>query len=160
MSQLPADFMPLERGLLWLMRIHSALAALLLTAAAAVGEMILRQEAGLPSGAILLPLSLPLLYLVFVSPGRRYRAWGYRMDSEELHVRRGVWTRVHTVVPLGRVQHIDLSQGPIERPLRISRLVLHTAGTLHSQVVLPGLARATAEQMRDEVRARLAQEPA
>ena len=82
------------------------------------------------------------------------------MDSEELQVRRGVWIRVQTLVPLDHVQHIDVSQGPLERAFGICSLVLHTAGTLHSQIVLPGLARATAEAMRDEIRGRICEEPA
>jgi membrane protein YdbS with pleckstrin-like domain len=82
------------------------------------------------------------------------------MDGEELQVRRGVWTRVHTLVPLDHVQHIDVSQGPLERMLGICSLVLHTAGTLHSQIVVPGLTRASAERMRDDIRARIREEPA
>jgi hypothetical protein len=64
------------------------------------------------------------------------------------------------VVPLDHVQHIDVSQGPLERAFGICSLVLHTAGTLHSQIVLPGLARATAEGIRDEIRGRIREEPA
>jgi uncharacterized protein len=62
-------------------------------------------------------------------------------------------------VPLERVQHIDISQGPLERGFGVCRLLVHTAGTMHSRVVLPGLARATAERMRDEIRARIRQAP-
>jgi membrane protein YdbS with pleckstrin-like domain len=40
----------------------------------------------------------------------------------------------------------------------VSRLIVHTAGTLHSQVTLPGLTRPVAEAMRDEIRARIRQE--
>jgi membrane protein YdbS with pleckstrin-like domain len=146
---------PLEPGQLWLMRIHAFLAALFLLLAAAAAEYALPQELGLPRGIVVLPLLLPLLYLVFISPGRRYRAWGYAMEAEELGIAHGVWTRVETTVPLGRVQHIDVSQGPLERSLGVCRLVLHTAGTMSSRVVLPGLSRATAERIRDEVRARI-----
>ncbi len=151
---------PLERGQLWLMRVHALMAALVLLLAGGVAEFILREEVGLPRGSITLPLLLPLIYIVLISPGRRYRAWGYAMDADELQVVRGVWTQIHTVVPLDRVQHIDISQGPLERAFGVCRLVVHTAGTMHSQVVLPGLARGTAEQMRDEIRARIRQEGA
>lgn len=150
----------LERGQLWVMRIHALVLALFLLAAAGIAEFILSRETEMPTGVVLAPLLLPLLYIVLIAPGRRYRAWGYVMDPEELQVRRGVWTQVHTVVPLDRVQHIDISQGPLERTVGVCRLVVHTAGTLHSQVVLPGLARATAERMRDEIRARIRQEGA
>jgi membrane protein YdbS with pleckstrin-like domain len=114
----------------------------------------------LPWGVFLVPALLIFAYLALWSPPRRYHAWGYWMDGEELRLRRGLWTRVHTLVPLDHVQHIDVSQGPVERALGICSLVLHTAGTLHSQIVVPGLTRDTAERMRDEIRARIREEPA
>jgi membrane protein YdbS with pleckstrin-like domain len=151
---------PLDPGLLRLMRIHGGLAGAALLAAAAVGEAILDRSLEWPRGLLVGAALLLFLYLLFWAPPRRYRAWGYRMDGEELQVRRGVWTRVQTLVPLDHVQHIDVSQGPLERALGICSLVLHTAGTLHSQIVVPGLTRSTAEGMRDEIRARIREEPA
>ena len=150
---------PMDRGLLRLMQIRGAAAGLVLLAAAAAGEVFVGRLAPLPFGLLIAAALLILLYLTVLAPPRRYRAWGYGMDWEELQVRRGVWTRVQTVVPLDHVQHIDVSQGPLERALGISSLVLHTAGTLHSQIVLPGLARGTAERMRDEIRSRMREEP-
>jgi membrane protein YdbS with pleckstrin-like domain len=151
---------PMDRGLLRLMHIRGAMAGLLLVAAAAMGEAFVDRLFPLPFG-VLIGAALPiLLYLAVLAPPRRYRAWGYCIDPEELQVRRGVWTRVHTVVPLDHVQHIDVSQGPVERAVGICSLVLHTAGTLHSQIVLPGLDRTTAERLRDEIRARMREEPA
>ncbi len=151
---------PMDRGLLRLMQIRGAMAGGFVLAAAAAGEVALAILADLPSGLLLGLALLILLYLALLAPPRRYRAWGYGMDDEELQVRRGVWIRVQTVVPLDHVQHIDVSQGPLERAFGICSLVLHTAGTLHSQIVLPGLARTTAERMRDEIRGRIREEPA
>jgi uncharacterized protein len=155
-----SSLIPLDRGLLRLMQIRGAATGAVLTVAAAAGEIALRDEVELPWGILLVPAVLVFAYLALWAPPRRYRAWGYRMDGEELRLRRGVWTRIHTLVPLDHVQHIDVSQGPIERALGICSLVLHTAGTLHSQIVVPGLTRSTAERMRDEIRARVREEPA
>lgn len=149
----------LEPGQLWLMRINALIAAAIVAVAALIAELALVPQIGLPRGLVILAVLPPLLYLVFISPGRRFRAWGYTMDAEELQIRHGVWTRTHTIVPLCRVQHIDLSQGPLERALGVCRLIVHTAGTQHSRVVLPGLSRMNAERMRDEIRARIRQEP-
>ena len=149
---------PLERGQLWVMRIHALAVGALALAAGLLGEAILRDNVDLPPGIVTIPLLVLLLYPVLVAPGRRYRAWGYAMDADELRIARGVWTRIETIVPLARVQHVDVSQGPIERTFGVCRLVLHTAGTMHSRVVLPGLARATAEALRDEVRGRIVQD--
>ena len=149
---------PLERGQLWVMRIHALAVGALALAAGLLGEAILRDNVDLPPGIVTIPLLVLLLYPVLVAPGRRYRAWGYAMDADELRIARGVWTRIETIVPLARVQHVDVSQGPIERTFGVCRLVLHTAGTMHSRVLLPGLARATAEALRDEVRGRIVQD--
>jgi membrane protein YdbS with pleckstrin-like domain len=151
---------PMDRGLLRLMQVRGAMAGLFLLAAAAVGEVFVDRVAPVPTGLLAGAALAILLYLVVLAPPRRYRAWGYCIDGEELQVRRGVWIRVQTVVPLDHVQHIDVSQGPLERAFGICSLVLHTAGTLHSQIVLPGLARGTAEGIRDEIRGRIREEAA
>ena len=149
---------PLERGQLWVMHIHALTIGALALAAGLLGEAIVRDNVDLPPGIVTIPLLVLLLYPILVAPGRRYRAWGYAMDADELRIARGVWTRIETIVPLARVQHVDVSQGPIERTFGVCRLVLHTAGTMHSRVVLPGLARASAEALRDEVRGRIVQD--
>ena len=80
------------------------------------------------------------------------------MSEDELHVQRGLWTRERTVVPFGRVQHIDVTQGPLERRFGIGTLILHTAGTRGSAVQLPGLAFEQAGQMRDVIREQIRQD--
>ena len=155
-----APLIPLDRGLLSLMRIRGAAAGVALVVAASIAEFPLSDVSPLPWGSLVLPAVLILAYLALWAPARRYRAWGYAMESGELRVRRGVWVRVNTLVPLDHVQHIDLSQGPLERALGICSLVLHTAGTLHSQIVVPGLTRDTAERMRDEIRAAMREQAA
>jgi len=145
----------LEPGYLWVMRAHAALGTLIALFPAAIGGIIAHDEAGLPYLTFVVPVLLVSVFTILLRPARLHRAWGYRMDPRDLHIARGVWTRVQTVVPLRRVQHIDIAQGPIERAFGVCRLVLHTAGTMHSRVVLPGLGRATAEDMRDEIRSHI-----
>lgn len=152
---------PLERGQLGVMRLAATISALVLGTAAAVALSVVRTRVPLPPlGLLLSPLLLLFAYTILIAPARRYRAWGYRLADDELRVAYGVWTRVETHVPLARVQHVDVSQGPIERAFGVCRLILHTAGTANSVVVLPGLARAAAEGIRDEVRARIRQDEA
>jgi hypothetical protein len=145
----------MDRGLLRMMHVRGVMAGLALLLAAAVGEAFVDELTPVPAGLLVGAALLILLYLAVLAPPRRYHAWGYGLDGEELQVRRGVWIRVQTVVPLDHVQHIDVSQGPLERAFGICSLVLHTAGTLNSQIVLPGLARGTAEAIRDEIRNRI-----
>jgi membrane protein YdbS with pleckstrin-like domain len=104
------------------------------------------------------PLWLPALVAALIagwmilSAGRRWRRWGYAFTGRELHVAHGWLVHVHTIVPVSRVQHIDVSQGAFERIFGVSTLSLHTAGTEASVVVLPGVTRDTAEEIRDAIR--------
>lgn len=68
-----------------------------------------------------------------------YRVWSYEVREDSLLLERGVITRVKTVVPYVRVQHIDTSRGPIERAVGISSLVVYTAGSRGADVTIPGL---------------------
>jgi membrane protein YdbS with pleckstrin-like domain len=137
------------------MRIRALTFALMLLALALGGHealALMPQWPQLPWLAVLVPLLLLVFWIVGIMPGRRFRAWAYRVDPDELHLKHGVMVRAETIVPLGRVQHLDVSQGPLERAFGVCRLVLHTAGTAHSSVTLPGLTRERAEALRDEIR--------
>ena len=85
-------------------------------------------------------------------PTLRYRFWRYELRASELALTRGIWNRVHTIVPLRRIQHLDVSQDVIERNFGLGRLVVHTAGTQGSSVVVPGLDFDEAERLRSEVK--------
>jgi membrane protein YdbS with pleckstrin-like domain len=80
-----------------------------------------------------------------------YRHARYRVTEADIEIHRGViWRRIINV-PRSRVQHTDVSQGPVERSYELSTLIMHTAGTEHSQVTLPGLTRSVALALRDQL---------
>src|SRR5687767_1810122 len=118
---------PLHPRQLAVLRIRYALAGLALAAALAVGESAFAEDNPLPFGAALGVGVLLILIGIWWLPRRRYAAWGYRVEEDELAVRHGLLVRSLTVVPFGRVQHIDLAQGPIQRPFGLATLVLNTA---------------------------------
>ncbi|MDX1546103.1 MAG: PH domain-containing protein [Rhodothermales bacterium] len=92
------------------------------------------------------------LAVTLAVPRLRYRYWRFDLRAEELYLERGIWNRVRTVVPLRRIQHLDVSQDVIERSFELGKLIVHTAGTRSSDVVLPGLHITEAERLRDEVK--------
>jgi uncharacterized protein len=75
-----------------------------------------------------------------------HTAW--RLDNA-LRIRRGRWWRTETILPRVRVQHLDLSRGPVERRFGLATLTVYTAGSSLSSVSLSGLDDATAIQLRD-----------
>lgn len=139
------------------LRIRGAFAALLILIGAGVADAVMLDR-GLPAGFILGAALLAAIFLVLISPGRRYRSWSYEVTDDELHIQNGIWVRSHTIVPFGRVQHIDVGQGPVERRYGLGTLTLHTAGTRSAAVSLPGLEMPDAERMRDEIRGQIRQD--
>jgi membrane protein YdbS with pleckstrin-like domain len=154
MSLTIVPLQPIERGQLNVMRARGAVMALALIVPAAIAEFALADR--LPVHAAIAGMALLLgIWLAIVSPPRRWRHWGYAFTGRELHVAHGWWAQVHTIVPVVRVQHIDVAQGPFERSFGVARLMLHTAGTDQTVVTLPGITRATAEEIRDAIRERI-----
>lgn len=145
---------PLDPAYRWQIAVHAAIFALLLTVAASIATAILRANAPGWSIALVWVPVIVLLVLLLSLPQRRYRSWGYALEPLRLRLVRGYFVRIETEVPFGRVQHIDVTRGPIERALGLGTLVLHTAGSHNATVALPGLAAADAERMRDTIRAR------
>jgi len=84
-------------------------------------------------------------------PKRRHQAWGYRIDARVLETRSGVWFRVIKLLPLSRLQHVDLHRGPLERAHGLASLILHTAGTHEATHVIPGLDADEAVRLRDRL---------
>jgi len=80
-----------------------------------------------------------------------YRHTAYRVDADGIEIKAGVFWREVSNVPRSRIQHTDVSQGPLERKYGLGRLVIYTAGTADSKVELPGLAHETALQIRDHL---------
>lgn len=68
-----------------------------------------------------------------------YRSWHYVVREDSLYLHRGVLTRVQTLVPYVRVQHIDTRRSPLERAVGLSTLVVYTAGSRGADVTIPGL---------------------
>ncbi len=103
---------------------------------------------GLPSTLV------PLLALiaVTVAPQRIYRRLGYRLTDTLLQVVRGWMFHTDTIVPFVRVQHIDVTRGPVDKMFGTATLIVHTAGTHNSIVTVPGLAPERAAQIRDVIR--------
>ena len=83
--------------------------------------------------------------------GAHYRHTSYRVDDQGIEIRRGVYWRVVINVPRSRVQHIDVSQGPLDRRYGLGTLVVYTAGTDHAKVELGGLEHGRALRIREHL---------
>ncbi len=148
----------LHRNYAHALRVQATLTAIPFLIGALVLEMAFRDQAIFPAGIIAGPVLLIALALIIRVPATRYNARGYQISADRLRVVRGLLFRSDTVVPFGRVQHIDVHQGPLDRFFGIATLTLHTAGNHNASVSLPGLGEDLAREMREEIRAHIRRE--
>ena len=146
---------PLHPNHLKLLRVRGAIAGLVLAVAAFAADAALLRGTALPFGLVAAFGFALAIAAALALPPRRYRAWGFRMEEDELAIASGLLVRSHAIVPFGRVQHIDVLRGPLQRYFGLAALVLHTAGTRSAAVLLPGLEAEEAERMRDHIRGKI-----
>jgi len=84
-------------------------------------------------------------------PGRRFRNTRYRVDSLGLLIHRGRIFHSELGVARSRIQHTDVTQGPIQRAYGIATLTIHTAGTEDAQIELSAIAFDEARRLRAEL---------
>lgn len=126
-------------------RWHTAFVALFLTAAATVFSL---------SMPVFWPLAPALIasggvLLVWGWPPLSYRHLRFGIDDTGIAIESGVIWRSHIALPRVRIQHTDVSQGPLERRYGIGTLKLYTAGSRHTKIELPGLNHEEAIALRD-----------
>lgn len=147
------EFRNLDLRVIKLWRVRHAIASVVLLGMAAIAVL----SVGIATERWFWPvlgwhlLLILRVVLLFWYPPRSYRSWGYRIDGKVLETKRGIWFRVHQLLPLSRLQHVDLHSGPIERSFGLASLLLHTAGTQHASIVVPGLDAREAARLRDEL---------
>lgn len=84
-------------------------------------------------------------------PPRSYQGWSYRLTDTIIELKSGVIIQKSVLIPLSRLQHVDLVRGPIEQRFGLSSLKIHTAGTRAASHTIPGLEAEVASKLRDEL---------
>lgn len=151
---IPADLQPVEPAYRSALRVRAAI----FWVPVFIGSLILDRNllAATPFSG-LLPALIAVIGLsaIIVAPDRIYRRLGYAIDGRLLRTVRGWLFHTDTVVPFVRVQHIDVTRGPVDKLFGTASLVVHTAGTHNSIVVLPGLSPTRAAEIREEIRSEI-----
>lgn len=146
-----AELQPVAPGYKHVIRARMLIFWLMLWIAASIADQTLLLATrfyGVPTLAV----AIVALVAVAVAPQRIYARLRYRLTGRLLQVLRGWLFHTDTVVPLVRVQHLDVVRGPLDKAFGTATLVVHTAGTHNSTVTVPGLDAERAERMRDEIR--------
>lgn len=135
-----------RQQLLWQNLLLTALVILLLVPALLLGAQLRGFE-------LIPPVMLALLLLGFKAwlNQRQAEAMAYGVCEYGILLREGLWWQSHTAMPASRLQHVSLSQGPLQRHFGLTSLRCYSAGSSAAEVSLPGLDIEVAEALRQHL---------
>ena len=90
---------------------------------------------------VLAALSYTFLFLEF-------KRMMYALREHDIIYSSGYVWREKTVVPFSRIQHVEVTEGPIDRLFDLSKLKIYTAGGSSSDLSIPGLLPNQAESIK------------
>ncbi len=68
------------------------------------------------------------LLQIIIYPPIEYIQWAYMIAPDRIEIKKGIFYRTHTVIPISRIQHVAVTQGVLQRPFGLSTVQIHTAG--------------------------------
>ena len=98
-------------------------------------------------GIILVWAMLLLASMLLVS--KKYELAGYALREHDVIHKHGVWWHTVTAVPFNRMQHCEISQGPVQNAFGLATLRIFTAGGTNSDLSIDGLEHEEAKRIKD-----------
>jgi uncharacterized protein len=89
-----------------------------------------------------------ILWTYFVSSPIYYKTFWYGLTDDFLYIKSGIWTREEIVVPMTKIQSIELTQGIIMRKYGVRSIEVKT---MQGGVTIPHIEEDVAIKLRDDI---------
>jgi membrane protein YdbS with pleckstrin-like domain len=102
----------------------------------------------LPGWIALGLFALTFVVFVWIVPTVEFRRFAYEVFEEELEIRSGLLFISNVLVPMVRVQHVEIESGPLMRKYGLAEVKVVTAATTHR---ISGLKQDDAERLKRRI---------
>lgn len=96
-------------------------------------------------------ISYKLLSLI-IYPEIEYRQWKYLITEDKVEIHKGIFFINTIIIPIIRIQHISLSQGPINRKLGLYQVTISLAS---GAFTIEGLTEEKANKISEYLKSKL-----
>ena len=84
----------------------------------------------------------------------------YLIAPDRIEIKKGIFYKTHTVIPISRIQHVAVTQGVLQRPFRLSTVQIHTAGdVMEIQELNTAVAEEICSRLQKRVNVKAGQAP-
>lgn len=149
------EFIPVRPALTTYRQIHNLISLVIYVAIFGIGAVLFNAQVD-PDfwhGLTYLPVAWMVLYYlgVIIMTPFQVRIHGWSEQSDDLLIRSGAIFRNYTAIPYGRLQFVDVKQGPLQRKFQLADLTITTAGSTET---IYGLPVREATRLRDDLTSR------
>lgn len=102
-----------------------------------------------PNAKWIIPVYITLLVSSFLLFRVSFKKRGYAIRTHDVIYKSGIIAESTTIVPLNRIQHIELNEGLFSRIYKLGSLQLFTAGGQTGHIHISGIAIDEAKRIRD-----------
>ncbi|TQV77112.1 PH domain-containing protein [Aliikangiella marina] len=139
------EFQPLEAKYAFLSSVETLLGWLFVLVPFTIIKLFVKPEL-LPYWSFLIVAAIAILSALFAYFSAK--AKGYVLRDRDVLYKQGIWWQKRTGVSFKRIQHIDITHGPIERKFELATIKFFTAGGSLADLSISGLPKSYAEKMR------------
>lgn len=93
-------------------------------------------------------LAISLILYTWIIPKAKYARFRYELFEEELEIQSGLIFISNVLIPMARVQHVELESGPLMRKYNLAGVSVVTAATTHK---ISGLKLEEAQQLKQRI---------
>ncbi|MDQ0964991.1 membrane protein YdbS with pleckstrin-like domain [Flavobacterium sp. W4I14] len=115
----------------------------------AIGILLFFVDEVKPNAKWIIPLYLALFAIFSLLFRASFKKRGYAIRTHDVIYKSGIIAESTTIVPLNRIQHIELNEGIFSRIYKLGSLQLFTAGGQTGHIHISGIAIDDARRIRD-----------
>lgn len=117
------------------------------------GDFLLTTKLGFIKGTPSLYVNIAIAIIIvlmllntIVYPTLEYKQWRYLITKDKIEFSEGIYWISTVVIPIVRIQHIKINQGPINKRFKLANLEIYTAGGSYT---IPNIELNKAEEISD-----------
>ncbi|TRZ36337.1 hypothetical protein CEQ21_12320 [Niallia circulans] len=91
---------------------------------------------------------LSAIWEIIMEPSLKQKYWRYDVDEEFIQLKSGIWKKKHQLIPMTKVQSVELVQGPLLRKYKLYSISVGTMGSSHQ---IPAIPEVEALELRNQI---------
>ena len=103
----------------------------------------------------IIPAIVLLMIIYFILLKKSFKFRSYAIREHDIIFKHGILSRIATIIPFNRIQHIVINEGFISRYYRLAQLQIFTAGSDSDDLKISGLLKEDAEKIKEAILGRI-----